>query len=286
MKLCLGTASFDLDYGISNTMGIPKAEEIKKILNLAKRNNISFFDTAPSYGNSQKIIGDFGSDWTNIITKLGVEDSPKSIDYVNSLNNTLKILQIPKVYGVLVHRPEFLEGPNRKVIWDSLNQIKSENKVSKIGYSLYDTKNLEEIYDDFKPDFVQIPMNVFDTRFYDSSWLTKFKEDGVEVFVRSIFLQGLLLMDEKEIMDYFIPWKAKLKQFNEYCFSIGVKPIDYCIQFIKSFSEIDAFIFGVQKSTELQEILDYNSHTKPAYKISSSKFSSTDMGLIDPRNWG
>ena len=87
MKLCLGTASFDLDYGISNNLGIPRAEEINKILNLAKKNNISFLDTAPSYGNSQKIIGDFGADWTNIITKLGIEDSQKGIDYIHSFNN-------------------------------------------------------------------------------------------------------------------------------------------------------------------------------------------------------
>ena len=285
MKLCLGTASFDLDYGISNNIGIPRAEEINKILNLAKKNNISFLDTAPSYGNSQKIIGDFGTDWTNIITKLGIEDSPKGIDYINSFNNTLKILHKHQTYGVLVHRPEFLEGAYKKVIWDSLNQMKSNNKVTKIGYSLYDTKNLDEIYNDFKPDFVQIPMNVFDTRFYDSSWLAKFKEDGVEVFVRSIFLQGLLLMDEKDIIDYFRPWKANIRQFNEYCLSIGLKPIEYCIQFIKSFPEINAFIFGVQNSSELQEILDYNSKSKPNYKILASKFSSTDMGLIDPRNW-
>lgn len=285
MKLCLGTASFDMDYGVSNTSGIPRTKEINEILNLAKENNISFLDTAPSYGNAQKIISDFGAEWTNLITKLGVENSPRRSDYLNSLHNSLKILKKSEIYGILIHRPEFLEGANKKVIWSSLREMKSNNMVNKIGYSLYDTENLGEIYNQFKPDFIQIPMNVFDTRFYDSLWLQKFKDDGVEVFVRSIFLQGLLLMEEKKIDNYFVPWKYHLRQFHTYCHSIGVKPIDYCIQFIKSFSEIDAFIFGVQKKSELQEVIHYNSSSELSYKISKSKFSTTEKGLIDPRNW-
>ena len=57
MKLCLGTAQFGMNYGITNQMGKPKDNEIDLILKSALNNNIFYFDTANAYGNSEIILG-------------------------------------------------------------------------------------------------------------------------------------------------------------------------------------------------------------------------------------
>ena len=49
-KLCLGTAQFGMNYGITNQMGKPKDNEIDLIIESALKNNIHYFDTANSYG--------------------------------------------------------------------------------------------------------------------------------------------------------------------------------------------------------------------------------------------
>ena len=56
-KLALGTAQFGIDYGINSISGKVKTQEIEKILHLAKSENINLLDTAASYGDSEKILG-------------------------------------------------------------------------------------------------------------------------------------------------------------------------------------------------------------------------------------
>ena len=69
MKIALGTAQFGLDYGISNNSGQVSYDETKLILK-AKQFKICTLDTAMSYGDCEKILGDIGVSQFNLITKL------------------------------------------------------------------------------------------------------------------------------------------------------------------------------------------------------------------------
>ena len=60
-KLALGTVQFGLNYGVTNDNGQVRIEEVKHILNFAKDNNIYTLDTAASYGNSEKILGEIAT---------------------------------------------------------------------------------------------------------------------------------------------------------------------------------------------------------------------------------
>ena len=71
-KLCLGTAQFGMNYGITNKSGQVQSDEIKKILRLSSLLSISYIDTAQAYGNAEKAIGE-QIPWKNdfqIISKL------------------------------------------------------------------------------------------------------------------------------------------------------------------------------------------------------------------------
>ena len=56
-QLCLGTAQFGLNYGITNKLGKVNSEEVKKIINLANKNKINFIDTAQNYGEAENVLG-------------------------------------------------------------------------------------------------------------------------------------------------------------------------------------------------------------------------------------
>ena len=69
-KLIIGGAQIGLNYGVSNTKGQLNSNEIDRISLLAKKNNITYIDTASVYGNSEKVIGKYlNAEW-KIITKL------------------------------------------------------------------------------------------------------------------------------------------------------------------------------------------------------------------------
>ena len=55
MKISIGTANFGLEYGIKKNQ-ISK-DEINLILDYGIKNNINYIDTAHSYGNCEKILG-------------------------------------------------------------------------------------------------------------------------------------------------------------------------------------------------------------------------------------
>ena len=58
-KIILGTAQFGLNYGINNFNGKIPDKEIFKILDFAYASGIKTLDTAPSYGNSETLIGEY-----------------------------------------------------------------------------------------------------------------------------------------------------------------------------------------------------------------------------------
>ena len=57
MKLAIGTAQFGMDYGLSNKYGKSEKYEVSKILQYAHSQGIDVIDTAPSYGDSENILG-------------------------------------------------------------------------------------------------------------------------------------------------------------------------------------------------------------------------------------
>ena len=90
-QLILGTANFDNNYGIlNNKLSI---NQISEILKLCFEENIKIFDSAPSYGESQEIMGNFLKKYSNfkidLITKTPLIFSDHNIyDEINKLEKT------------------------------------------------------------------------------------------------------------------------------------------------------------------------------------------------------
>ena len=95
-KICLGTAQFGSNYGISNNHRTLSKKESLKILETAKKNGISFFDTAKAYGESEKILGISGLKNSKIITKIKINSKSKNIEkeVENLVNDSLKKLRM------------------------------------------------------------------------------------------------------------------------------------------------------------------------------------------------
>ena len=57
VKYCIGAAQFGMNYGIANNSGQPNLDEIEKIIKKSTINNITYIDTAQSYGDSEYNLG-------------------------------------------------------------------------------------------------------------------------------------------------------------------------------------------------------------------------------------
>ena len=288
MQLGLGTVQFGLDYGITNASGQVTLEEAERILALCAKSHIDLFDTAAAYGDSERVLGQllpttFKDKSEQVVTKLPPCEQLDLGEIDRLFRQSLKNLKRERIYGLMLHYGADLLAPQGKEIYNKLQEFQSEGRVEKIGVSVYEPEITEDIFERYDLDLVQLPLNVLDQRFITSGVLAKLKAKGVEVHVRSAFLQGLLLMEFEALPDYFRQFNTELVPYFE---ARGAEPLVPAIQFIKRLGLVDQLIVGVTNQMELAQILNaYNQDNNPISQLDVSRFACSDERLILPTNW-
>jgi aryl-alcohol dehydrogenase-like predicted oxidoreductase len=283
--LALGTVQFGLDYGVSNYEGQVTENEVAKILQYAKENEINTLDTAGGYGNSETCLGNIGIEGWRVITKL--PEMPKDCDDIDGwinkqMEESLGRLRVKSVTGLMIHRPMQLLEKKGENIWQALNSLKENKIIGEIGYSIYDPSELDKLWDNFKPDIIQAPFNFFDQRLKTSGWLKRLYQHNVGIHIRSVFLQGLLLMPSTERPSKFNRWEKLWTEWEEWTSKNKMTPLEACLGFVKREKMIDRVVVGENNALQLKEILTATKINIP--KIPKSLIT-TDQNLINPSNW-
>ena len=290
MKLGLGTVQFGLDYGISNNSGKTSLLEAESILQSANNFGIDMLDTASLYGDSEAVVGQSMHGQTfQIVTKTPQFKTPQikkehAAQLKQAFNNSVNKLQVDNVYGLLIHHADDLINEGSEYLMEALEQIKASGKAQKIGVSVYSAEQVEKILERYQIDLIQLPLNVFDQRLVASGILKDLKRRGVEIHVRSIFLQGLLLMKLHQLPTRFTPFKAGIESYHRALSDYGLSPLQGSLLYVNSIEEVDYAIVGVTNADELQEIVD-SLHKTLQILPDWQKFSCDDERLINPVNW-
>ncbi len=282
MKFVIGTVQWGIKYGISNDSGIPKDIEIKKILNYANKNKISYLDTASVYGNSEKRIGKLSKNNFKIITKIKSLSNKGSIKM--ELNKSIKNLNSNSIYACLIHDIKEILSNSSK--WNQLKYEKERGKISKIGFSLYNPNELDLIIKKgFIPDIVQLPYSVLDRKF--EPYFRKIRDLGSEIHVRSIFLQGLYFLNVNTLSDYFNPIKKDLIHINKIAEDLNIDLLDLLIQFVLFNNMIDKVIVGIDNLKQLKQIKKSSKKKNIYNKIYKSveDIKVENKELLNPSNW-
>jgi aryl-alcohol dehydrogenase-like predicted oxidoreductase len=285
MKLALGTAQFGMQYGVANRVGQPSEVEIKEILQIASSHGVNTLDTAIAYGDCEERLGRIGVPNWQIISKLPAfaSDASNIYEEVKALVcDSLQRLGVENIYGLLLHRPEQLQEKNGDALYRALEQVKQEGLVHKIGISVYDPLSLETFLPSFNFDIVQLPLNPFDRRVVLSGWASRLKSMGIELHIRSIFLQGLLLMQQDKRPSQFDRWSSLWSRWHEWLQDTNITGLQACLRFVASIPQVDRILVGVEHKNQLLEIID--GIQKPAITI-PDEFQSNDLDLINPANW-
>jgi aryl-alcohol dehydrogenase-like predicted oxidoreductase len=284
-RLVLGTAQFGMEYGISNINSKPGLDEVETILDFSRTSGINTLDTAISYGDSEQNLGNTGVNGFKIVTKLPSlpDNSTDHTRWLNEqLNSSLTRLGVDQIHGLLVHNPQQLLGPHGHKIVNFLEKVKKSGIVENIGISIYSSVDLDMLEGVLNYDIVQAPFNLIDQDILDSGWLHKLSENNIEIHARSIFLQGLLLMNQDVIPDKFAKWSELFKQWNNWIKEESISPVQACISFVLAFKEINKLVIGVQNCNQLTQIVDaFNNPITMEFP----SIKSDDQSLINPSNW-
>ena len=96
---------------------------------------------------------------------------------------------------------------------------------------------------------MQVPINVFNTDFLKKSFIKFVQKKNIEIHARSIFLQGLLLTDLKNIPKKFVRFKKFFSYFYNFCKDNEISRVNYCLNFIINFSHISKIVIGFKNSS-------------------------------------
>jgi aryl-alcohol dehydrogenase-like predicted oxidoreductase len=275
-KLALGSVQFGLDYGINNTDGVVQFEEVKRIIDVAFFNNIVTVDTARSYGNSEAVLGQLNLNNWQVVSKFPSIIGESSIE--DEFHASIKNLHLKKLYGYIAHSADTLiESPN---YWRQLKSLKDQGLISRIGFSIYKTEQLEKLLNlGCIPDLVQVQYNFLDRRF--EKYFETLKTLNCEIHTRSAFLQGLFF--KEKIPDYFLPIKSILKEI-QFLYPNKSERAAFLLEFCLKNPFIDKVVIGVQSAKELQNNIDSLMTFNPQVN-SQLALPNFDSEIVLPYNW-
>jgi aryl-alcohol dehydrogenase-like predicted oxidoreductase len=284
-RLALGTAQFGLAYGIANQSGQINSREASDILERGRAAGMDTLDTAIAYGESEQRLGALGVSQWKLVSKLPAlpEACTDVAAWVQAeLACSLGRLRVSKLHGLLLHRSQQLLEPHGDALYSALREAKAQGLVDKIGVSIYGPEELETLWPNFEFDLVQAPFNVVDRRLASSGWLGRMHHAGTEVHVRSVFLQGLLLMSAEKRRANFGDWQDLWSKWDGWLIAEKLTPLQASVIFALSWTEIDRVIVGVDSVSHLNEVLSVEN----AGAINFPNYlESLDPRLINPSKW-
>lgn len=273
-KLVLGTVQFGLQYGV-NSAGRPSEEAVKGILAEAAKGGITTLDTSSAYGNSEEILGECitPDEGFKIVSKYPKGEMPVA----EMFNGSLGRLKVDKLYGYLLHHFEVYK--NNPKVWDEFVALKELGKVQKIGFSLYTPEELQFILDNKSPfDLIQVPFNIFDKKFLPL--MKELHEKGVEIHVRSTFLQGLFFKDRDALPEKLKPMKKYLLQLDDFSKQCGLSISEIALNYNLQNPYIDGVLIGVDNVEQLKTNLASVKDTPIDIEINVQ-----EQELLNPVNW-
>ena len=158
-RIAIGAAQFGSRYGIANRAGEVSTDMVRSILDYASSQGINTIDTAISYGDSEEKLGACGCNSWRVITKIPEVPSSDPLiieDWIFSkIEDSLNRLKIGKLSGVLLHKPGQLLRHEGKAIYKTMMKLKKAGYTDKIGISIYQPVELDELIKEFDFDIVQ-----------------------------------------------------------------------------------------------------------------------------------
>ena len=295
-KITLGTVQFGIPYGIANKNGQPSSLHSHKLLQFALHNGINTLDTARNYGNSEEVIGSFtNADKFIIATKFKLTDAALNNIEI-AFNEAMESLVTSKHYLKTGKIPYYLFHKNinqdiRKVasiIPGIFKRLFEEGLIDKGGLSVYEPSELNFINDWKYIAAVQAPLNLLDTRLLQEDRMQLLMNNHVTLFIRSIYLQGLLLMKKDEVTPQLSFSIKYLDQLNKIALAANKSINELAFSFVKDTPGVTSLVVGADTVEQLNQTVQLVS-TEPLpqtiYDEIKETFRTVPEKLITPALW-
>jgi len=268
-------------YGATNRRGEIASGEIGRILAECRSCGVLELDTAQVYGRAEEKLGQAGVADFGVTTKIRLSAEEGAEDVGRKARESLARLNLEQVSALLLHNEERLAGSDASDIVAALRFLQKSHCAERIGVSSYDPLRALAWCQKFGLDLVQLPANALDSRLFHDDLLGRFLENGTQVQVRSVFLQGILLGDP--VVPGKVPPAALVAagRFREKCRAEGMDPLAGALGHVLGQGKGTKIVLGVSTLEELRQVLD----ALPSARALADPPSFPWQREWDPRTW-
>jgi aryl-alcohol dehydrogenase-like predicted oxidoreductase len=281
--LAVGTAQFGLPYGLGSTGAPVHGDEARRILEIASAAGVTLLDTAPAYGDiEQRLAGLCAGLPFSVVSKVPSCVDASSASEMRSRVQACVARSFERLGGrltvMLFHRAEDLLGPLGDEAWRAAADILPAGV--RLGVSVYSPWEAAEVRRRHPVSVVQLPGSAFDQRL--ARMVDPGPLEGVELHLRSVFLQGLMLMDPA-VADGRVPGsRDAVARWSAWCVGRGLEPTYAALAVARGLPGVGACIVGLDSAAQARQIVEAWS---VAGVVVAPELAVDDLGLVDPRLW-
>lgn len=282
-KLGLGAAQFRLDVG-APSRGRPPEAEVGEILTVASRSGLGVFDAATAAPQGEAILGARLPRPCPFRVMVKTARADRGVDHVEAeARASLVRLGLKRADAVIVQIASDLFGPHGQEVWERLLALRDAGLFERVGISVYASDDPLGVARRFKPDIIQAPASLLDQRLLVDGTLASLAEMGIEVQMRSIFLQGLLFLPPDRMPGPLKGAASRLSRVRRMIAEGRSDPLQAALGFALSRPEAHSVIVGVTTAAELQAVVA--AAMSPPPDLDWDEMALDDPEAIDRHSW-
>lgn len=287
----LGTAQLGQTYGLTNLTGPPDEQEILSLISTAASHKILTFDTAQAYGESETLLGralaslDLLKE-AKVISKTSITAQTTPAQLRKSIQTSLSHLKVPTLEGLLIHNDA--QYPGEVIpLQATLEECIEEGLIRHWGLSTYSPQKAAHLLTETSGSLLQVPANILDRRFTRAGVASLAKQNQKQLYIRSLFLQGLLLQSPDQLPEKAPPLSDALRHLQNFCQQHQLDQATFVYRYIRD-SGWGIPVIGAETSEQLRQNLQLEATTPLPPGLSETwdeSWPDDHLRLIDPRYW-
>ena len=275
-KLGLGAAQFGLDGGPPRRGRSPEAE-VREMLNLAAKSELRLLDAGAASSHGEAVLGAVSPKPFPFAVTVKAARGDRGGDYVErEARASLARLGLERADAIIVQSAGDLFSTSGLEAWDRLKRLREAGLFARVGISAYVSDDPAGLARRFTPDLIQAPASLLDQRLLVDGSLSRIRDMGVAVHLRSIFLNGLLFLPPDRIPSQIRGAAARLSRARRLIAEGRSDPLQAALGFALSRPEANAVIVGAATVAELSAVLAAAVSPPP-------DLDWDDMALDDPQ---
>ncbi|MDZ4371367.1 MAG: bifunctional regulator KidO [Phenylobacterium sp.] len=254
-KLGLGTSQFGLDQP-PGPRGRPREAEARDILSTAGRSGLSILEVARQTPTADTLLrGALPQPvpFRITLTSIRPDRGPDAVEA--ELRAQMTRLGVERVHAILAPSATDLFSPLGPKMWDRLKALKDEGLCQRIGVPVYASDDPVGVARRFKPDVVQAPASLLDQRLLLDGSLATIAEMGVEVHLRSIFLNGVLFLPPDRAPSHLKAAAGRISRARRLIAEGRSDPLQAALGFALSRPEASHVLVGVTSAAEMSAVV-------------------------------